>query len=71
MRHAPTYSVEVKKDPSLPDRGKDSAAFKVDASGKALPKGPFDVRNPYPEGSMQADVFEREIMNAGHRALRQ
>jgi hypothetical protein len=69
-RNAPTYSVEVKKDPSLPDIGQDSTAFKVDPSGKPLPKGPFDVKNPYPDGSMQADVFEREIMNAGHRTLR-
>jgi hypothetical protein len=69
-RNAPTYSVEVKKDPALPDVGKDSVAFKVDRSGRPLPKGPFEVKNPYPEGSLQADVFEREIMNAGHRALR-
>ena len=69
-RSVPTYSVEVKKDPSLPDVGQDSTAFKLDSSGRPLPKGPFDVKNPYPDGSMQADVFEREIMNAGHRTLR-
>jgi Domain of unknown function (DUF4157)/Bacterial SH3 domain len=68
-RAGPTYSVEVKKDPSLPDLGKGDAAFKVAPSGKALPKGPSEVKNPYPRGSAQYDEFEKAVMNAGHHSL--
>lgn len=69
-RPGPSYSVEVKKDPSLPDLGKGDAGFKVDSSGRAVPKGPFEIKNPYPTGSVQADAFREETMNAGHRVLR-
>lgn len=68
-RQEPSYSVEVKKDPSLPDLGKDDAAFKVSSTGKAVPKGPAEVQNPYPRGSVQYDEFMDAIMNAGHHSL--
>jgi hypothetical protein len=69
-RPGPTYSIEVKKDPSAPDLGKGDAAFKVGSSGDAVPKGPTEINNPYPTGSVQADAFREEVMNAGHKTLR-
>jgi hypothetical protein len=69
-RPGPTYSIELKKAPSLRDLGKDDAAFKVDPLGRAVPKGPFDLKNPYPKGSVQALRFERTVMNAGHQTLK-
>ena len=60
----------MKKDPSAPDRGKGDAAFKVDSLGHAVPKGPVEINNPYPAGSVQADAFREKIMNAGHKMLR-
>lgn len=68
-RQAPTYSIEVKKDPSLPDLGKDDAAFKVTSTGKAVPKGPAEVHNPYPRGSLQWEEFQEALMDAGHHSL--
>lgn len=68
-RQEPSYSVEVKKDPSLPDLGKDDAAFKVSSEGKAVPKGPADVKNPYPKGSIQSEEFTEALMDAGHHSL--
>jgi len=68
-RPGPAYSVEVKKDPLKPDTGNADAAFKVDSSGRAVPKGPFDLKNPYPQGSPQAVEFENQVMNAGHKSL--
>jgi hypothetical protein len=68
-RSEPAYSVEVKKDPSLPDLGKDDAAFKVDPTGKAIPKGPLELKNPYAKGSAQYKAFEDAVMNAGHHSL--
>ncbi len=69
-RPGPTYSIEMKKDPSMPDLGRDDAAFKVAATGKAVPRGPDEVRNPYPEGSLQARKFRDAVMNAGHKTLK-
>jgi hypothetical protein len=70
-RPNPTYSIEVKKDPSQPDSGKDDAAFKVDASGRPVPKGPHEVTNPYPKKSNQDqhEAFLDALMNAGHSSL--
>jgi hypothetical protein len=70
-RPNPTYSIEVKKDPSQPDSGKDDAAFKVDASGRAVPKGPHEVANPYPKNTNQDqhEAFLDALMNAGHSSL--
>jgi len=69
FRSGPAYSVEVKKAPSMPDLGKDDAAFKVTSTGKAVPKGPFEVKNPYPKGSAQYKEFEKAVMDAGHHSL--
>jgi hypothetical protein len=68
-RPGPAYSVEVKKNPSMPDLGKDDAAFKVTSTGNAVPKGPSEVKNPYPKGSVQHEEFNEAIMNAGHHSL--
>lgn len=68
-RTAPTYSIEIKKDTYSPDLGKDDAAFKVDASGRAVPKNPFDVKNPFPKGGPQWLRFRDELMDAGHSTL--
>lgn len=68
-RPGETYSIEVKKDPSMPDLGKDDAAFKVDPRGKAVPKNPHEAKNPYPRGSVQFEEFMNALMNAGHHSL--
>jgi hypothetical protein len=60
----------VKKDSSIPDLGKDDAAFKVDSSGNAVPKGPTEIKNPYPVGSLQARKFRNTVMDAGHKTLK-
>jgi hypothetical protein len=69
-RPGPTYSIEVKKDPAMPDLNKEDAAFKVTSSGKAVPKGPAEIRNPYPKGSLQARKFQNAVMAAGHKTLK-
>lgn len=68
-RPGPTYSIEVKKNPNLPDAGSDSAAFKVDSNGIAVPKGPHDTQNPYGKGTAQAKEYEEALMNAVHFLL--
>lgn len=68
-RPGPAYSIEVKKNPSKPDSGKDDAAFKLEPAGAPVPKGPFDVANPYPPNSDQYVAFEEALMEAGHRRL--
>jgi hypothetical protein len=37
-RPTATFSIEVKKDASLPDTGPTDAAFKVDRDGQVVPK---------------------------------
>jgi hypothetical protein len=64
------FSVEVKKAPpsdALP--AQQGVAFKVDARGRAIPKGPFEVKNPYHPGTQaqQHRAFEQAVMDAGHR----
>ena len=66
---APSPSIEVKKNPSLPDKGPGDIAFKVDTKGRAVPKGPQGVYNPYPRGSRQARAFMNALMGAGHLTL--
>jgi hypothetical protein len=68
-RLEPAFSIEVKKDISLPDRGPNDIAFKVTEGGQVVPKGPKDVANPYPKGSKQAETYEQALMDAGHRTL--
>ncbi len=70
-RPNPTYSIEVKKNPALPDSGPEGAAFKVDLTGAPVPKKPEEaIANPYPKSPReQYDAFDKEIMDAGHRSL--
>jgi hypothetical protein len=70
-RHNPTYSIEVKKNPTLPDRGSDDIAFKLDSNGYAVPKGPHDVQNPFLKNGSQFRAYENALMDAGHISLRQ
>ncbi|ACY14783.1 eCIS core domain-containing protein [Haliangium ochraceum] len=69
-RPNPTYSVEVKSDPTQPDSSA-NVAFKVGDSGEAVPKGPFSVANPFSRAgdTTQYDAFLEFIMNAGHKNL--
>ena len=68
-RPGPAYSIEVKKNPAVPDIGPNSAAFKVDARGNAVPKGPHETQTPYTVGSDQYVEFLQTLMNAGHLSL--
>src|SRR4028119_1911831 len=47
----PMYSVEVTNNTSGPVTGQEDIAFKVGTDGKAVPKGPNDVNNPYKIGT--------------------
>ncbi|ACY14785.1 hypothetical protein [Haliangium ochraceum] len=71
MRPNPTYAIEVKGNPTLPDSGLGSAAFKVDSSGGAVPKKPDDVANPFSPANnrIQHDAFLEYLMSAGHLSL--
>ncbi|ACY14787.1 hypothetical protein [Haliangium ochraceum] len=70
-RPNPTYSIEMKKNPSLPDSGPDDAAFKVGSSGTAVPKNAFEALNPFSlqTNAIQFHAFEDGLMNAGHLNL--
>ncbi len=67
-RAGPTYSIEVKKSPALPDTGPGSAAFKVDAKGKPVPRGPEDLFNPFKDVD-QGREFRNTMMDLGHFQL--
>ncbi len=71
-RPNPTYSVEVKKDPSAPDGGLGDIAFKIDSAGVAVPASDESVQNPFSTSShkLQHDAFNDAVMNAGHHSLR-
>lgn len=71
QRATPTYSIEIKKNPALPDKSSDDAAFKVDASGNPVPKGPFNIKNPFSKSTQrdQYEAFEKALMDAGHFSL--
>lgn len=66
----PSYSVEVKiagapggpSDPSM-------IAFKVDQHGRAVPKDPDHIANPYVDGKFrdQRTVYDLHVLNSGHR----
>jgi hypothetical protein len=64
-----TYSIEVKINPNTPDNGQVGIAFKVDEYGNAVPKGPQDINNPFPEGTKEANEYVDSIMNSGHRII--
>jgi hypothetical protein len=70
-RKGPTFSVEVKKDSNIPHDGPTGTAIKLDSKGRAVPKGPTDVANPYKKGTAQYDAFLEHVMNAGHRELKE
>jgi len=52
-----------------PVRGR-GIAFKVDAKGRAVPKGPADINNAYGKTKFpeQHDLFRNSVMAAGHQA---
>jgi hypothetical protein len=66
-----TFSIEVKKNPALPDMGPDDVAFKVSADGQAVAKGPNDIANPYSKATEKAQfvLYEKSMMDAGHQSL--
>lgn len=65
----PFYTIEITKDESPWMFGPDAIAFKITAKGDAVPKDPLDARNPYGEGTLQGDVFQKTLMNAGRFSL--
>jgi hypothetical protein len=64
----PMYSVEVTNNTSGPVTGQEDIAFKVGTDGKAVPKGPNDVNNPYHSGTNaeQHKTYHDEVIKAGH-----
>ncbi|HEY4244250.1 MAG TPA: hypothetical protein VGM88_30765 [Kofleriaceae bacterium] len=67
------YSIEVNRQGTSGPQPQDGIAFKVDTQGRAVPKGPDDVRNPYKRGEYPAqyDAFAERVMEAGHRRVKQ
>jgi len=64
------YSVEVKQVPPGSSKpGQAGVAFKVDAQGRPVPKGPDEIKNPYNHGMYpkQNKIFEKTVLDAGHR----
>jgi hypothetical protein len=64
----PMYSVEVTNNTSGPVTGQEDIAFKVGTDGKAVPKGPDSVNNPYNRGTNpeQYNTYLEEVIKAGH-----
>lgn len=70
-RPGPGYSIEIKKDEMLPDRGRQDAAFKIDRHGRAAPKNDRDLANPYKANHReQHKAFEDMILGSVHFLLR-
>lgn len=66
-----TFSIEVKKNIALADSGSESAAFKVNAHGDIVPRGPDDVAMPpYIKHSLQFNRYLDALMDAGHQMVR-
>jgi len=69
----PTYSIEIKKDASLADRGGTEAihdvAFKVDEKGRLVPKWPPTMNNPYVPSSTTYGDYIDAMMDSGHKIL--
>jgi len=67
----PAFSIEVKKDATVPDSGRDDAAFKVDASGNARPKNDRDMVNPHNKATRatQYDTYENAVLGPVHFPL--
>jgi hypothetical protein len=66
----PSFSVELKAA-GVPGGASEPSmiAFKVDQLGRAVPKGPDDIANPYVDGKFvgQRFVYSQHVLNAGHR----
>lgn len=64
----PMFCVEVLKA-NTSASGQDAVAFKTDNAGKAVPKGPGDVANPYDQGKHkpQFEAYQGVMIRAGHR----
>jgi hypothetical protein len=71
-RPEPTHSVEVKIDRTIPDSEarQDGIAFKVDANGRAVPRGPQHVLLPDGLSSRDRDLYVERVMDAGHMGER-
>ena len=69
-RPGTTYSVEVKKNPDLPDMGPGDIALKVNERGLPVPKGPKDINNPYSDvNDPRHEIYNKAIMDAGHKSI--
>jgi hypothetical protein len=68
---SPMYSVEVNQQlpAGSPKTGQNAVAFKVDAQGRPVPKGPDQIKNPYNHGTNQKQniMFQQMVMDAGHK----
>jgi hypothetical protein len=67
---APMYSIEVKQvAPSDALRGQDGVAFKVNDQSQPVPKGTFEIANPYDRGRYQHQhmIFERAVLDESHQ----
>lgn len=66
----PSYSVEVKTAGAPPGPSDPSTiAFKVDSLGRAVPKDPDQIANPYIDGKFlaQRSAYDQHVLNSGHR----
>ncbi|MGE3458685.1 MAG: DUF4157 domain-containing protein [Kofleriaceae bacterium] len=66
----PSYSVEVKTAHAPPGPSDPTMiAFKVDDRGRAVPKDPDQIANPYVDGKYvdQHDAYDQHVLDAGHR----
>ncbi|HTE50660.1 MAG TPA: DUF4157 domain-containing protein [Kofleriaceae bacterium] len=66
----PMFSIEVKQvAPGNAKPGQDGIAFKVNARGQAVPKGVYEIKNPYEKGlfQLQFKIFEQTVLDASHQ----
>ena len=65
------FSIEVKADPKVPDSGRESAAFKVERTGLAVPRSDFSSLNPYNVATHpdQYKAFDHVVMRLAHHGL--
>ncbi|MBK7538218.1 MAG: DUF4157 domain-containing protein [Myxococcales bacterium] len=70
-RVTPAFSIEMKKNPALPDNGSTDVAFKVTADGHASPRSYEYIANPYSKAQhdKQNKAFEDAIMKLVHFEL--
>lgn len=68
VRPPPSYSIEVKHTPAVPDAGPADVAFKVDRQGRATPKNPQDTQNPFPVDPQRL-AYEDRCMGACHFSI--